>query len=218
MPRTADHQARRRQIVDGVRRVAVTDGLSRVTMAGAAREAGVSVGLVQHYYSSKEDLLVDTVRSVHEDIEQRVDAAVARAERRFARIEQMMAAGLQQLFPLDDRRREETRLRHSFAGLALENERLHEHQRRFDESLAARAAQAVRNGLLCGEVLPGTDPDQEGYAVISLADGLAARLLMHAGRRQRAWARAAVTARMAAVFPGPCARESKVRDADADAV
>ena len=56
-----------------------------VTMSSAARSAGVSVGLVQHYYDSKEALLVDTLDRVLADILGRVEHATARAESRNAR-------------------------------------------------------------------------------------------------------------------------------------
>lgn len=206
MPRTADHPARQRQITDGVRRVALESGLGKVTVAAVALEAGVSVGLVQHYYPSKDELLAATLRSVLQDIASRRDEAIALAERRHARIEHMMGDALLQLLPLDEPRREETYLRHAFAGLALDNAGLGAHQQRFNEEMVARAATAISNGVLCGETAPGTDGEVEAHALLALVDGLAAQLLVSADTVDRARARRVVSVRMAALFPGACSR------------
>ena len=208
MVRTADHEARRSQIVGAVKELALDVGLNHVTIAGVAQAAEVSVGLVQHYYSSKEQLLLDTFRTVRQDVLARVDAAIVRAERRHERIEQMLLDGLEQLLPLTRKRRDEVHLVHSFAGAALENAVL---QPGFREALAehqSRVEQALENGKLCGEVESATDSPAEAYALLALTDGLAARLLTQRSQAQRVWARAALARETARLFPGECHRHS----------
>lgn len=208
MVRTADHEARRSQIVGAVKELALDVGLNHVTIAGVAQAAEVSVGLVQHYYSSKEQLLLDTFRTVRQDVLARVDAAIVRAERRHERIEQMLLDGLEQLLPLTRKRRDEVHLVHSFAGAALENAAL---QPGFREALAehqSRVEQALENGKLCGEVESATDSPAEAYALLALTDGLAARLLTQRSQAQRVWARAALARETARLFPGECHRHS----------
>lgn len=208
MVRTADHEARRSQIVGAVKELALDVGLNHVTIAGVAQAAEVSVGLVQHYYSSKEQLLLDTFRTVRQDVLARVDAAIVRAERRHERIEQMLLDGLEQLLPLTRKRRDEVHLVHSFAGAALENAVL---QPGFREALTehqSRVEQALENGKLCGEVESATDSPAEAYALLALTDGLAARLLTQRSQAQRVWARAALARETARLFPGECHRHS----------
>ncbi|WP_017592943.1 TetR/AcrR family transcriptional regulator [Nocardiopsis potens] len=60
MPRQVDHRQRRAQITDAVLRIAARRGLGDVTMSEVAAEAGVSKGRVQHYFGSKERLLLHT--------------------------------------------------------------------------------------------------------------------------------------------------------------
>ncbi|WP_309068503.1 TetR family transcriptional regulator C-terminal domain-containing protein [Microbacterium sp.] len=208
MSRTADHPARRRQIQDGVRAVALAGGLGAVTVARTAAAAGVSVGLVQHYYASKEELLSNTQRDMMHDVVARVDAAIAREERRHARIEHMMRAGLEELLPLDQRRREEVYLRRAFAGMALDHQALSEHQARSDDLLRQRIVDGVLNATRCGETRADVDAPFEAYALLALTDGLAAHLLSATGASQRCWARASLAARLADLFPGRCSRES----------
>lgn len=179
-------------------------GLGNVTVAGAAGSAGASVGMVQHYYASKEALLRDTFTAVRADVLARVDAAVVRSERRHARIEQMLARSLKQLLPLDARRREEAYLMQAFAGLALEDEALAGHLRDAHRAHRERIALALSNGKRCGEVEGETDVDAEAYGLISLTEGLSARLLVSATRPERRWAGHALEAQAARLCPGPC--------------
>src|SRR5688572_9761853 len=72
MPRTADHDARRRQVADAVERLVADEGLDAVTVARTAAAAGISVGLVQHYFPAKDDMLLHTFTAVRQRIEQRV--------------------------------------------------------------------------------------------------------------------------------------------------
>lgn len=58
MPRTADHAARRLQIVEAVCRLTLEGGLPRATFRQIAAEAGVSVRLVQYYFGTKDQLLL----------------------------------------------------------------------------------------------------------------------------------------------------------------
>jgi AcrR family transcriptional regulator len=66
VPRRVDHEVRRRQITDAVVRITVKGGLADVTFREVAAEAGVSVRLVQYYFGTKDQLLLDTQRHVAE--------------------------------------------------------------------------------------------------------------------------------------------------------
>ncbi|MFE0748794.1 TetR/AcrR family transcriptional regulator [Gordonia sp. NPDC058843] len=206
MGRVADHGQRRLQIVGGVAEVARTTGLGSVTIARAAHAAGVSVGLVQHYYPSKEDLLIDTFTSLRAGVLHRIDAEIERAERRGARIEDMMISGLSQLLPLTPRRRDEVYLSHAFAGLALENEQLRQHLERAHGDVRDRIESALVNGTQCGEVDEETDAVSAAFGVAALTDGLAAQLLVRAGTAEKSLANAVLSGEVARLCPGECTR------------
>lgn len=208
MPRTADHAARRAQIVDGARRRILDGGLSAMTVAGTAEAAGVSVGLVQHYFGSKAELLVDTVEAVLQGLLDRVEAEVQASERRSARIETMMFDGLSELLPLDARRRREAYLRHVFAAAALEDADLLNHHRRFCELIRRRIVEAVRNGMECGEVERQADPEVQAHHLHALIDGCAAELLLTDSAAGREAVSVLLQDHLARVFSGTCAREA----------
>ena len=57
MPKKVDHQQRREQIAAALMRVVANDGLEAVSLRHVAAEAGVTAGMVQHYFPSKEAMM-----------------------------------------------------------------------------------------------------------------------------------------------------------------
>ncbi len=57
MPRHVDHDERREEIVLGVIAVMAEQGFAAVSLRSVAQAAGVSMGRVQHYFSSKVELI-----------------------------------------------------------------------------------------------------------------------------------------------------------------
>ncbi len=210
MPRVSDHRQRRQQICDGVRTAALAGGLRSVTVAAAAREAGVSVGLVQHYYASKDELLADALQQLLDGILERVDRATACAERRQARIEHMLGAGLEQLLPLDRTRTAEAYLRHSFAALALDEPALKAPVLAAAALMRGRVEKALTNAFTCGEIPDpaAVDVPVVARSLIAVTDGLASDLLLEPSELERANARTILADQLAAIFTGRCGRHS----------
>ncbi|MFF5427999.1 MULTISPECIES: TetR/AcrR family transcriptional regulator [unclassified Streptomyces] len=79
MPKIVDHEARRTRLVEAVWSLAVRGGIEQVSLRKVAEEAGVSMGQIQHYYSSMQALIRDAldraVRAVNATIESAVTAA-----------------------------------------------------------------------------------------------------------------------------------------------
>lgn len=64
MPRIVDHSQRRTEIVYAVWALVAEQGIDAVTMRRVAAQAGVSLGQVQHYFASKEQLLQHACRAI----------------------------------------------------------------------------------------------------------------------------------------------------------
>lgn len=62
MPKVGMEPVRRKALVDAAMRVIGDHGSLTVTMSEIAKEAGVSPALAHHYFGSKEQLLIETVR------------------------------------------------------------------------------------------------------------------------------------------------------------
>ncbi|WEJ10909.1 transcriptional regulator BetI [Sinorhizobium prairiense] len=64
MPKVGMEPVRRKALVDAALRVIGDQGTLAVTMSDIARTAGVSPALAHHYFGSKEQLLIATIRSL----------------------------------------------------------------------------------------------------------------------------------------------------------
>ncbi|WP_164723104.1 TetR/AcrR family transcriptional regulator [Arachnia propionica] len=74
MPKLVDHDVRRREIAQAVWAVIAERGIEGVTLRSVAAEAGVSVGRIQHYYASREELVRDSCRELLKAATQRFEA------------------------------------------------------------------------------------------------------------------------------------------------
>lgn len=175
MPRTSDHAHRREQIVDAVLRTATESGLGAVTIARVASTAQVSVGLVQHYFESKDALLRSSYEACLDRIGARVEALVEQGEHARLPIRDMIAAGLAQLIPLDAEREAECRLRQEFLGMAARNPQLTTTARDREAELVHQVETAVTNGKECGEVAPDRDAAASARAILALCHGIMVR-------------------------------------------
>ncbi|MEE2037307.1 TetR/AcrR family transcriptional regulator [Nocardiopsis sp. CT-R113] len=203
MPRTADHAHRRAQITGAVCELIADSGLGAVTVARTAARAGISVGLVQHYFPSKDDMLLHAFERVSADAAARVADIVRTGARHERSIAEILHAALSEHLPLDGPRRAEYRVTRTFAGRALDNPALAEVDARAAAAMHAELVRAVGNGVECGEVGPDLDADAAAARLGAVTEGLATRV--HRGAPGAAdLAEAVLRAELAAVFTGEC--------------
>jgi TetR/AcrR family transcriptional regulator, transcriptional repressor of bet genes len=75
MPKIGMEPVRRKALVDAALKAIGHHGSLTVTMSEIAREAGVSAALAHHYFGSKDQLLIETMRQLLRQL--RADASVA---------------------------------------------------------------------------------------------------------------------------------------------
>lgn len=222
MPRHADPDARREQLASAALDIALTQGLDRVSVPRIAQRAGVSVGLVQHYFPAKAALVVTAYEALAARVDARVGAIVEAGEAQRGSIREMVAAGLGELLPLDAERRAEGMVRAEFAARALREQSLGAVARSLRSTLLARVTLAIENGQECGETASALGAAAAAGAaleLVALSEGLAAALLVEPDATDVARlapddaADAAPAASVevlrgacARVFPGACAR------------
>ncbi|GLF99134.1 TetR/AcrR family transcriptional regulator [Streptomyces yaizuensis] len=208
MPRTADHDERRRQIAVAVRQLIAEHGLDAVTVARTAATAGISVGLVQHYFRTKDEMLLHAFQDVSARIRARAEERIRAGTEHRRPISAIMAEVMAEFLPLDDTRRTEFRVTRAFAGRALDAPALAEVDAETAHRLREDIARAVRNGQECGEVEPDLDPRPAAVRLTAVTEGLAAQLYrapagVH-GIPAAELAATVVAAELAAVFTGEC--------------
>jgi TetR/AcrR family transcriptional repressor of bet genes len=77
MPKRVDHDERRRDIAAALWRLAYRDGWDAVSLRKVAHEAGVSMGRVQYYFATTDDMLSFALTFVAEDLRRRLDQQLA---------------------------------------------------------------------------------------------------------------------------------------------
>ncbi|MGV9775070.1 TetR/AcrR family transcriptional regulator [Streptosporangium sp. NPDC003464] len=183
-------------------------GLNAVTVARTAATAGMSVGLVQHYFRTKDDMLLHAFSYVSTQVRGRIDEHVRTGAEHRRPISQVLAEALAELIPLDERRRAEFRVIRTFAGRALEVAELAEVDTESARALRADLARAVHNGKECGEVAADLDPWPAAIRLAAVTEGLATQLYREPeGVNAMPAATLVATiaeAELAAIFSGEC--------------
>lgn len=204
MPKTVDHDARRRQLGDAAIRVIAREGLAATTLTLVAQESGWSIGSIRYYFPTKNDLLAAALWRVGE----RVDERIRRRTAGGMTLEDLRLAAIE-LLPLDATGREESRVWLAFMAQAVVAPDLaavaHDTARRLQEPLVARFAAAVRAGELRGDI----DPEHEADRLRVLRDGLDLQLLTTPRRTSRAWALRILDDHLAALTARPSAGRRK---------
>ncbi|RZS34080.1 TetR family transcriptional regulator [Herbihabitans rhizosphaerae] len=165
MPKQVDHEARKRRIADAVCRLAGTRGLEAVSLRHVATEAGVSMGQVQHYFATKDEMLLFAFAVISERYEQRIAAAVTSKRTPRTRLRALLLA----MLPLDDAGLAEGPVLLAFLARAAVAAEIAAPLRESGAGMRAFLAEMV-----------GSTPDAEREAVIlqALVDGLLSQLLV----------------------------------------
>jgi AcrR family transcriptional regulator len=169
MPKVVDHEQRREELAAAVWRLASRDGPDAVTIRGVSAEAGWSTGALHHYFSDKEELLLFAFQTVADRVGRRVATAREESGEPLELARALLAIGL----PLDDERRDETRVWFAFLGLALTRPPLARAQRLAYDAWRRLVADALRDARDRGDLEADVDVEREAAALVALVDGLA---------------------------------------------
>ena len=169
MPKIVDHEQRRDELAAAVWRLASREGLDAVTIRRVAAEAGWSTGALHHYFADKEELLLFAFQTVADRVGRRVEAAREASADPLELARALLAIGL----PLDEERRDETRVWFAFLGLALTRPSLARAQRLAYHAWRGVVADALRDAQEQGDLDAAVDVDREAAGLVALVDGLA---------------------------------------------
>ncbi|MFJ8962979.1 TetR/AcrR family transcriptional regulator [Lentzea sp. NPDC102401] len=165
--RGAAHDERRGTILEAVFAIVDTEGTHQVSIRRVAEQAGVSVGRVQHYFPSKDDLLTAAFTAIN-------DRGTARVQARLSESSPAEAL-LTELIPATDDDRRLFRVAQAFETHALTNPELAGRLRQgYDELIAlltALVGDAAKELLalalgLASLTLTGNLTPQEARAIV----------------------------------------------------
>lgn len=181
MPKIVDHEQRRAQIARAFQQQVADHGFAAASYAKVAAAAGVSVGLIQHYFENRQDLLEHAFDDLVRRRDARIDAVVAAGEARHHSIRRILDEALRELIPLDDDRRREHRVTQQLRLEAGQDKRLAALAEGAHRALHVRVRTAVGNGKTCGEVEPDVEPGVAATRILAASYGLAEILALTGG-------------------------------------
>ena len=195
--RTASRERRRRQLIDATMKCIGRKGIGSTTLGDVAREAGLSAGIVNLHFKSKDNLLRETLRTLAGEYR-------AKFEREVARENQTAAEKLLALMELDIRPSvcQPSKLAVWFAFWGEVKSR--PTYRRICDELDRHYDDVVRD--LCAEIIDdgnyeNADAASIALALNSLTNGLWLSCLISPKTWSRAEAATAIRSYLASTFP-----------------
>ncbi|MFY1670735.1 TetR/AcrR family transcriptional regulator [Plantactinospora sp. WMMB334] len=176
MPRRADHLARRRQLADALLRLAASQGLEAVSLRHVAAEAGVSTGMVQHYFRTKDEMMLFALDVVMRNAEERIGAVIAAAGRTLSPAE-LVRTLMIEILPLDETRRLEGHVILAFLAYAAVKPQIADGLHRDADQLRSFVGDQIRAAQATAGTAPRIDPGHAATALLALVDGLGIQLL-----------------------------------------
>lgn len=178
MPKVVDTEARRTALAEALWRVIRREGLERASVRNVAREAGLSMGALRHYFGTQDGLLAFAMRLVMQRARERVEALdlSSRTPRQAAEIL------LRETLPLDAERRAEAEVWLALTGRALVDPALRALRDEAYDLLHGLCGRIVEAIVDLGEARSGLDVELEAERLYALVDGLAVHAVVRPKR------------------------------------
>lgn len=175
VPKRVDHEERRREITQAVWRIAMAEGLAAVTLRRVAAEAGISMNLVQYYFTSKDQM-------IHYGLERVIEVAVARMSAELEAVREsgdpraVVRAAVVGMLPVDEESRRTSAVYYAYMLYAITDAEIRAVVSGIPRQLAPRLVHLVS----------GVDPLVELEGLIAMASGLAVGVLIGSYTAQEA--------------------------------
>ncbi|MFI6770415.1 TetR/AcrR family transcriptional regulator [Streptomyces sp. NPDC050355] len=185
MPKKVDHEARRREISEALWRITGSRGLDAASLRDVAAEAGISLGRLQHYFRTRDEMLIFALRHINQLAADRIRARIeALAEEPTPR--EVLRACLTGMLPLDDNSRIGVLVGAAYYARAVHDATLRAEARNGIPQLGAFFADQLRRAAERGELPPERATEDQAMLLISVADGLASYVLLEVHEPQAA--------------------------------
>ncbi len=184
--RKVDHDSRREEVASVASRLIADKGLEALTTRALAKELGCSIGVLSHYFNSKEEIVLAAFQWADQSIDQRMQAAIIDQDISLDYFIPMIQAGL----PLDEASDREWRVRFNLynycltrrgAGLSAQIEKTNHFR-----DLMAGLISALQEK---GEVRQDINPELITKMAFDMVMGAAQNLLMVPMQERREHAR-----------------------------
>jgi AcrR family transcriptional regulator len=178
MPKKVDHHSRRTAIAESVWRLTARAGIEAVTMRHVATDAGMSLGQLQHYFTSKDELLSFAYQLVTERVAARTSLRDHPATDEEPEPRTVIRDALVELLPLDEQRTLEAHVGLAYLARAAVAPAMAAHLRKTHADLEDLIVDQLRRGQRRGTVPVDLDPARAARTLLAVLDGLTAHVLI----------------------------------------
>ncbi|MEN1986207.1 TetR/AcrR family transcriptional regulator [Paenibacillus hubeiensis] len=177
MPKIVDHEKQRKMLAAAAIRVIRDHGLEHATVRNIAKEAGLSVGSMRHYFATQAELFAFCMNLFADRVQQRVEALQMNGS-----VLQNMKNLLLQFLPLDEDRKIEMEVWFSFTAKVLVYPELKKLSDQMHQGMYMSAQYVIQELQTQGLTDPDMDAGVETEKLYALIDGLAIHMLMQPER------------------------------------
>ena len=167
MPKLVDHQERREAIAHALWRVVDQQGWAGASLREVAREAGVSLGQLQHYFASRTAMLAFAMEHAAEQTSDRIGRGLA-ALSQPTHPRDVLRVVLTEMLPVHPDARASSRMSAAYVLEALDDPALRECAGLGLRDGRAMVEKLVREAMAQGWIAPDRDPDVETDLLLAL--------------------------------------------------
>jgi TetR/AcrR family transcriptional repressor of bet genes len=176
VPRQVDHKARRDHIAEALLDIVAQRGLEAISLRTVAEQAGVSIGRIQHYFATKDDLLAYAIEYQDWLVQQRWN------QQSWPRGDPTPREALRwlmlQMVPDSDQRRREWLVGVAYLIRMLENPNLRALYLEGMPRLLDLVTGLIRTAQDTGDIEPRRDPIREAELLFGIADSQGAPVVL----------------------------------------
>ena len=176
MPKQVDHDERRRDIAEAIFGVIGSRGLEGVSLRDVALEAGVSMGSLQHYFTSKNEMLLFALSHMRERVLARLQSDLGRLTNPTRR--DIIRAALRAMLPVDEPSRQEACVNIAFFSVATVAPDYADLLREGYTRLLVVSKAQLKDAAEAGEISEGIDADREAESLFFTTQGLIGPILI----------------------------------------
>ena len=176
MPKRVDHEQRRRILVEAVFAAIGTSGFESVSLRDVAQRSGFSMGTVQYYFHTKQQMLLFALSHMRERVLARLYTAIDTLHEPTRR--DLIRAGAVVMLPVDPPGREEACVNIAFYSAASVTPAYADQLRDGYGRILTVSVANFREAADRGELRDGVDPEREAPILYFLTQGLVGPILI----------------------------------------
>lgn len=177
MPKQVDHEERRRALAEAIFEVIGTRGFEAVSLRDVAKQAGVSMGAVQHYFATKDEMLLFALSHLRTRVLQRLQETMRQLPQP-AGLRDTVRHAFRVMLPVDDAGRQEACVNIAFFTLASVNQDYANQLLAGYERILAVTKANFAAAKQAGELAEDADPEAEAATLYFLVQGFVGPLLI----------------------------------------